>query len=352
MGGEQQSENTGPAPVLPRAALADPRGLVLHLAAVKWALGAIRAFVRLGVADHLVAGPATAADLARAVGVDASRLGRVLAAVATAGVLDEDAGGRFALTPASDGLRTGGAGGFRDILLLLTDPLLWRPHEDVAHTVRTGQTAFEHLYGEPFYDHLRADDAASALFDRAMAQIDGPETFALFDGVEFRRIADVGGGRGSFLAELLRRNPGREGAVCDHPLAIAGAAEEFRRCGVADRAVAIEADFFRAVPPGFDTYLVKRSLQNWDDPAAVRALRTVRAAVGDDAGARLLIVNHVLAGPGVPDPGKLSDVEMMAVLGGRERTWADWTRLAADAGFAPRGEPAPGRLTLLTFRPT
>ncbi|MBW4718295.1 methyltransferase [Saccharothrix obliqua] len=354
MGAEQQSENPGFEPVLPPGARSDPRGLIFHLAAAKWSIGTIRALVQLGVPDLLADGPATAGELAAAAGVDPSRLGRLLAAGATTGLLDEVETDRYALSPAGEGLRTGGEGRFRDVLLLLTDPMMWRPHENVAHTIRTGESAFEHIFGRHFYEHLRDDPEASAVFDRAMSQNDGPDTYELFEGLDFaryRRIADVGGGRGSFLAELLRRHPDLEGAVCDHPVAVAGAAEEFRRRGVEDRASAIETDFFEKVPGGFDAYLVKRSLQNWDDSAAVRALTRVREAIGDDRDARLLIVNHVLTRSGVPDLGKLSDIEMMVVLGGRERGWADWTRVAAEAGFAPEGEPAAGRVVLLTFRP-
>ncbi len=341
-------------PVLPRAAREDPRGLVFHLAAVKWSIGAIRALVQLGVPDLLAAGPATADEVAARAGLDVTRLGRVLGAAATAGVLDEDSAGRFSLTPAAEGLRIGGAGGFRDVLLFLTDPVVWRPHEDVAHTVRTGETAFEHTFGKPFYEYLRGDADASDRFDRAMVQNDGPETFELFAGLDaarFRRIADVGGGRGSFLAELLRRHPGIEGAVCDHPLAVAEADAEFALRGVADRGSAIATDFFSKIPPGFDAYLVKRTLQNWGDVDAVRVLSRIREAIGGDRAARLFVVNHILARSGVPDLGKLSDIEMMAVLGGRERGWADWTRVAAEAGFAPDGEPETGRVALLTFRP-
>ncbi|MFI9007930.1 methyltransferase [Actinosynnema sp. NPDC053489] len=354
MHGAQFAEDDGNAPVLPAAARDSARDLVFHLASVKWSIGTIRAVVQLGIPDLLADGPGTAGELAAMAGVDASRLRRVLSAAATAGVLVEDGAGRFSLTPAADGLRVGGPGGFRDVFLFLTDPMMWRPYEDVAHAVRTGEPAFDHLFGEPFYEHLRGDPAASDLFDRAMVQNDGPETYDLFDDLDprrYRRIADVGGGRGSFLAELLRRHPGVSGAVCDHPLAIAGAADEFARCGVADRAEAIETDFFDKVPSGFDAYLVKRSLQNWEDADAVRVLAKVREAIGDDRDARLWIVNHLLTRSGVPDLGKLSDIEMMAILGGRERGWGDWTRLGAEAGFAPVCEPGAGRVTLLTFRP-
>ncbi|MFF3753471.1 methyltransferase [Streptomyces sp. NPDC002018] len=301
-------------------------------------------------------GARTAEELAASVDADPSRLYRVLRAAATAGVLREDADGRFSLTPAADGLRADSGDSLRDVFLFSTDPMMWRPYENVRHTVLTGESAFQSTFGEPFYDYLRDHHESSDLFDRAMMQNDSPETFELFHDVDFskfRRIADVGGGRGSFLAEILRRYPECFGAVCDHPLALAGSAEEFQRRGVSDRATAVETDFFEKVPEGFDAYIIKRSLQNWGDADVVRLLTKVREAIGSDLEARLMIVNHVLAGPGTPDFGKLSDIEMMSVLGGgREREGSEWNRLAAESGFQSVSEPSAGKMTLLVLRPS
>lgn len=87
--------------------------------------------------------------------------------------------------------------------------------------------------------------------------------------------------------------------MCDHPPAIAGAADEFARRGVADRAEAIETDFSEEVPPGFDAYLAKRSLRSWADGDAARVLTRIREAIGEDRDARLWIVDHLLTRSGV-----------------------------------------------------
>ncbi|MFJ3705795.1 MULTISPECIES: methyltransferase [Streptomyces] len=342
--------------LLPRPAWRGTRELVLHLAAVKWAMGSIRALVQLRIPDRLAEGARTADELAASIDADPSRLYRVLRAAATAGVLREDTSGRFSLAPAADGLRADGADSMRDVFLFTTDPMMWRPYENVQHTVLTGESAFASSFGKPFYEYLRDHPESSDVFDRAMVQNDSPETFELFRDVDFskyRKIADVGGGRGSFLAEVLRRNPECLGAVCDHPLALSGAGEEFERRGVSDRATAMATDFFEKVPEGFDAYIIKRSLQNWGDEDVRRLLAKVREAMGSDLEARLMIVNHVLAEPGTPDFGKLSDIEMMTVLGGgRERERDEWNRLAAEAGFLSVSEPSAGQMSLLMFRPS
>ncbi|KNB50323.1 hypothetical protein AC230_24555 [Streptomyces caatingaensis] len=331
-----------------------PRQQVLGLLYGKWVLGALRALVELRVPDVLAAGARTAAEIAEETAADTDALHRALRAVAATGALEQRAGGRFALTPLTEGLVSDAPKGVRDMFLLASDPLFWRPYEDVAHTLRTGGTALSHVFGTSFYDYLRAHPDTWALFDRAMEQNHWPASDRILDGFDFgrfRRIADIGGGKGQFLAEILRRHPSCTGVLADQPHTVAGARETLEKAGVADRVTVVPTDFFAGVPAGCDAYFVKHTLHNWDDDKAGLILRGIRRAVGDDAGARLLIVDLLLRGPGEWDVGKLMDVEALAVIGGRERDRGEWDRLAAAAGFRPANDPEPGSLALLEYRP-
>ncbi|MER6666872.1 methyltransferase [Amycolatopsis japonica] len=330
------------------------RQRALGLFVAKWTIGALRPLVQLKVPDLLAAGPRTAAQLAAATGAEVDPLYRVLRCVAAAGILREEADGVFALTAAADGLRSDADGSVRDMFLFACDPMMWRPYEEVLHTVRTGTPAFDHVFGEPFFDFLRGNTGSAELFDRAMTQNHYPGSDRIFDRFDFSRfprIADVGGGRGQFLAEVLSRHPGCTGAVCDQPQVVAEARAEFERRDVADRASVVETDFFAGVPDGFDAYFIKHTLHNWNDHDAVRILKRVRAAIGADTGARLLIIDMLLAGPGEWDLGKLTDIEMMVALGGRERGLPEWNQVAGAAGFTLANDPVPGDLALLEYRP-
>ncbi|MEV4441049.1 ArsR family transcriptional regulator [Streptomyces sp. NPDC049577] len=330
-----------------------PRQQVLGFVYAKWAVGALRAVVEVGVPDALADGPRTAAELGAATGTDADALRRVLRAVAAAGVLEERADGRYALTPRSEGLVSGAEGGIRDMFLFATDPMLWRPYENLAHTLRTGEPAFVHAFGAPFYAYTKAHPDKAAVLDRAMLQNRYPGMDRIFDEFDFgrfRRIADVGGGRGHFLAEVLRRHPGTTGVLADQEHTVAEAKELFDEAGLTDRVTIVPTDFFAGVPAGCDAYFIKNTLHNWDDDKAVLILRSIREAVGD-TDARLLIVENLLRGPGEWDIGKLIDVESLAVLGGRERGREEWNRVTAAAGFAPANDPVPGDVALLEYRP-
>jgi hypothetical protein len=232
--------------------------------------------------------------------------------------------------------------------------MLWRPYEDVAHTVRTGEAAFDHAFGMSFYEYTKKNPASGAVFDRAMRQNHYPGTdrvFAEFDFSRFHRIADVGGGHGQFLAEVLRRHPDCIGVLADQAHTVADAKEIFERDGLSARVTIVPTDFFVQVPAGCDAYFVKHTLHNWDNDKAELILRRIREAIGDDADARLLIVENLLRGPGEWDIGKLIDVESLSVLGGRERSLAEWNRITAAAGFALANDPTPGDIALLEYRP-
>src|SRR5690349_151190 len=72
---------------------------------------------RLGLADHLAEGPRTPEALAEAVGAEPRALARVLAALATLGVVHEAHGGAYALAPLGRPLRADTAGSLRALAL-------------------------------------------------------------------------------------------------------------------------------------------------------------------------------------------------------------------------------------------
>lgn len=331
------------------------RQRVIGLFVAKWTIGALRPLVQLKVPDLLARRAQTARELAAQTGSDADSLYRVLRAVAAAGLLTEDSDGAFGLTESAQGLRSDVPDSVRDMFLFACDPMMWRPYEDGLHSVRTGEPSFDTAFGRSFFDFLRDEPASAELFDRAMTQNHYPGTdqiFAEFAFDRFPRIADVGGGRGQFLAEVLHRHPTLTGAVCDQPQVVAEAEAEFAARGVADRGEAIGIDFLTSIPAGFDAYFIKHTLHNWNDRDTTTILSNVRTAIGENAEARLLIVDMLLAGPGEWDLGKLTDIEMMVALGGRERSRFEWDRVARAAGFEPVNDPKPGGIVLLEYRPS
>jgi O-methyltransferase domain len=102
--------------------------------------------------------------------------------------------------------------------------------------------------------------------------------------------------------------------------------------GVSDRCQVVAGSFFDEVPPGCDAYLMKSILHDWDDDSALRILGRVREAAGP--GTVLLLVERVMGDPDQAPAVGLSDLNMMVMTGGMERTLPEWRALAAAAGFA------------------
>ncbi|MEU1783245.1 methyltransferase [Streptomyces abikoensis] len=302
---------------------------------------ALRTAARLRLADHLADGPRTPAELADATGTDGTTLRRLLRLLASRGVFQEDEAGAFGLTPAASALRTGIPGSLHAAVLLLTDDMFLRPAADLAETVRTGESAFPRVFGTPFFEHLRTDDAAREVFDAGMAAFSGPlddVVAAAYPFPDHGTVVDVGGGRGGLLRSVLLRHPGLSGVLFDQAPALREtllATDE-----LTGRWRAEPGDFFTAVPKG-DVHLLKHVLPDWGDDDCVRILRSCRQALAP--GGRVLVVDAAPPPGNAPHPGKDLDLMMLTALGGSTRTPAELATLFTQAGLRHvRTLPTPG----------
>jgi hypothetical protein len=295
---------------------------------------AISVAAKLRIADKLAAGPKSAADLARETGSHAPSLYRLLRALAGAGVFAEDADGRFRLTPMAEFLRTGVPGSLRGIADYCGSDWSWRAWGNLLDSVRTGETAFDRVFGEPCFDYLAKHPEDSAVFNEGMTGFSSsvaPAVAEAYDFSKFGTVVDVGGGHGVLLSTILKAFPAIRGVVFDAPHVVEGAKEPIRAAALADRCRAEGGDFFRAVPAGGDAYLMKHIIHDWPDDKATTILRNCRKAV--NPGGKLLLVEIVIKPGDEPDLGKLIDLEMLVIASGRERTEAEYARLFAGAGW-------------------
>ncbi|MEU9608588.1 methyltransferase [Streptomyces sp. NPDC048057] len=300
---------------------------------------ALRAAAAVGVADHLADGPRTPAELAATTGKDGGALHRVLRLLATRGLFAEDDLGRFRLTPDGDALRSDAPVSARSAVLMLTDPTMWRPAGEMSRCLTDGGSAFDALFGMPFFDHFARDEATAAVFHAGMASMSDAENApiaAAYDFPEAARVVDVGGGYGGLLADVLAAGPTLHGVLYDRAHVLAGHRLATRLPGAADPAgrwETAEGDFFASVPTG-DVLLLKRILHDWDDEQCVTVLRHCRAALSP--GGRVLVIDAVIPSGNEPHQGKDLDLMMMASLTGRERTESDFASLFARADLRLR----------------
>ncbi|MCA1846986.1 MAG: methyltransferase domain-containing protein, partial [Actinobacteria bacterium] len=146
-----------------------------------------------------------------------------------------------------------------------------------------------------------------------------------------RNVVDVGGAHGVLLSAVLRANPAARGVLFDLPHVIATAREAIAATGVGDRCEFLSGNFFEAVPEGADLHLLKQIVHDWDDERAAQLLRNCHRALAP--GGKLLLVEMLIPADDRPAPSKGMDLNMLVLLGGRERTEEELGDLLASAGF-------------------
>ncbi|MET7767334.1 methyltransferase [Nocardia sp. NPDC005366] len=319
--------------VLHRRLVPGPIAL-MEMITAGWLTQAIYAAANLGIADALVGGPRTGAQLARAVGAQEDALHRLMRLLISHGIFTRDARGRYALTPIARPLCGGSEVSLRDTVLFFGSEIHRRHWTHITDAVRTGEAVGATLDGKSFFEYVEDDRETGEIFDRAMTSIStltmGP-LLASYDFGRYRTIVDIGGGEGLLLGEILRGAPRSRGILFDLPEVVANAPARLAEAGVADRCAVASGSFFDGVPPGGDAYLLKHIVHDWDDERIGVILRVLRTAMTRDS--RLLLVELVLPENNRPHPGKYIDLEMLVNTGGRERTESEYRDLLARAGF-------------------
>ena len=331
-----------------------PAAQVLRMITGKATTQMLAVAARLGIADLLSEGTRSVEALAAATDTHAPSLYRVLRALAGMGVFAETEPRHFTLTPLAEPLRADAPDSVRGFAVLFGSDWHNRAWSDLLHSVRTGETAFDHAFGEGMFEHLQAHPERFATFNEAMTALSRQDAAAIrqaYDFSGFDVIVDVGGGHGFLLADILREHPGTEGILLDVPEVAAGARATMNEAGVQDRCRVVEGDFFEHVPGGGDAYVLKLILHDWDDERATRILMNCREAMPSDA--TLLVANSVIPPGNEPYIGKMVDIVMLVMTpGGKERTEDEFRQLFAGAGFElTRTIPTPSYLYLLEGRP-
>jgi O-methyltransferase domain/Dimerisation domain len=296
---------------------------------------AVYVAAELGIADRLAGGPASAAELAAATQTHERSLYRVLRLLASLGVLAEQEPRTFRLTVLGDRLRTDVPASMRSWARLVDAVGGVRAFEPILHTVRTGEPGVDAAYGMGLFEFLERHPGHAASFDAAMSERTSafaPSVAAACDFARVRTVADVGGGRGTLLAAVLRAHGHLRGILLEAPAVAAGARPVLQAAGVGDRCEVVAGDFFAGVPDGADRYLLANVLHDWDDDRAAAILARCREAM--PPGGRVLIVERLIPDdPGQAVTALLSDINMLVITGGVERTATEYGELLAAAGL-------------------
>jgi hypothetical protein len=174
-----------------------------------WSTQIIYVAAKLGIADLLEEAPQGIDALAQATQTHAPSLYRLMRALGGVGVVIENDDGTYETTTLGRCLVSGSPGALRARAILNGEDW-YTGWGGLLHSVRTGETAFDHLYGMHWFEHMAANPEVAAVFNEAMGSATEGAARAVAAAYDFSgcgTIVDVGGGTGAFLAEILKANP-------------------------------------------------------------------------------------------------------------------------------------------------
>lgn len=291
----------------------------------------------LKIADLLRDGPRHVNDLARETGVHPDALHRFLRTLASVGFFRETSDRCFALTRLSECLLADAPGSMLPTAQYVGADWIYQGWAGIMATVRNGKTHHENVHGTSFFNWYDSHPEYRRIFDDAMASMSAmaiPTITAAYDFSSLKTIVDVGGGEGGLLVAILRSVPHLEGVLFDLPHVVARA-EEVVQVSAVDVHARVQwqgGDFFKEIPSGYDAYVLKWILHDWNDADALRLLENChRATKGKGT---LLIVEMLVGAKNKHSLAKFSDIGMLVLTGGRERTEQEYRELLRRAGFA------------------
>jgi hypothetical protein len=302
---------------------------------------AIYVAAKLRIPDLLKDGMSkTSRELAEATKTHPIFLYRLLRTLSSIGVLAYDSDSdSFSLTELGESLQEDSKDSVRATVLLTLGGEMSAAWNDLEYSVRTGHIAFDHVFGMRDWEYWARNPEQGLIFDLAMSNIVKQFASSLlkrFSFCDISRIVDVAGGDGSLMIALLRARLDLQGVVMDLPRVGSRARVKIAKAGLASRCTVVEGDVLsQDVPTGGDIYILSRIIHDWDDKKSIQILMNCNKAM--QKGKRLLLIERIMPSKIEKNPVLeqicLSDLNMMVMNGGQERTVEEFQSLFSAAGF-------------------
>jgi hypothetical protein len=221
------------------------------------------------------------------------------------------------------------------MVLWWADAFHFKLYPEMLHSITTGETVVEKVFGVSCFDYFAQDKEVSDEFNAAMTEFSKSVTPAVVEAYDFswldgKTLVDVGGGHGQLLAAILKAHPGVRGVIFDVDHVVTDARKRVDDEGLTGRCLVAGGDFFECVPGG-DAYIMKHIIHDWSDERALRILKNCHRAANGPA--KVILIETILKPGNEPHIAKWLDLEMLMLPGGGERTEQEFAQLFERAGF-------------------
>lgn len=237
------------------------------------------------------------------------------------------------------------------------DMIPWKKHterewyqkswENLERSIKEGKPAFNLIFDKSIFEYLDQNKKEQEIFQLAMSSNSERQVKNIISKHNFSKyksIIDIGGGHGDLIKKIKEKFPKIKGGVFDRKAVI----EEDKNKGLNK----ISGDFFeeKSIPEGFDLYALKFVIHDWNDIESMKIFKNCSNAMNENS--KLIIVERVL--PESPQKGHigfLTDISMMVLSGGKERTLKEYITLAEQSGLSfSYSTKVDNELTLLEFK--
>ncbi len=305
----------------------------LHLTAGFVYSQALFACTRLKLFEALAGGPSSVPALAARLALSEDATRRLLDAAASLDLAERRSGGRYGLGQ----LGAAFLGNRSALALVEHQPLLYADLADPVALLRGDKRAAIAGYW-PYSDldqpkALGPEDVApySALMAASQPMV-AEEALNAYDVTRHKRLMDVGGGEGVFLAAAAARAPDLQLTLVDLPAVADRARTRLEAAGLTPRAQIRGGDFLRdELPKGADLVTLIRIVHDQDDERALRLFRNIRRAV--EPGATLLIIEAMSGVKGAEPLDAYYGFYTLAMGRGEPRRVEEIEALLRQAGF-------------------
>ena len=318
---------------------------ILELGQAFFAGQCLNAVVRMGVADAMGDSTLSVADLAaRLEGKPHEEmLFRCMRLLALHGVFVESAGPGgeflFALTPMGALLQTKAPmqPSMACGMLHWNEKCMWDAWAtvpDLAAGKIEAPTPFQAANSMPIFEYYANHPKSAKQFNEFMTFFSGGELPVVLEFLPWatltgKKVVDIGGNLGTVMGAVKAKFPEVEAISFDLPEVIATVAEPPPGVEL------VPGDMFKSESiPQADAIIMKHILHDWSDENSIKILGSCAAALADNG--KIFLIECVL-----PDAGQMTELKgsqvhldaLMMVIGGKERTAAQWSNLATAASL-------------------